>query len=161
MAAELPLVPDARVVTQRPVVRETSERKPMARAQSVSLFERTVNERLSAAGIELVLRGAATLSEGGVADGMYQGSTVVSFDVQHGPTPLSDPRDAVTARRVAELCGSDARLRKALVSIALAEAHRTHPAPLQNPALDVRARSQGTMVFLHVDVEAETTRSVP
>ncbi len=134
------------------------EKKPMARAQRVTLFEREIRERLSVAAIEILLERAKILSEGRrsaspTAKARWFGSTMITVDVAALADFVREPCDARAARRVAELIGDDARVHKRVQRIAGREADRLAGATVRVRASDVRVRVQGTLVHLDVDVE--------
>jgi hypothetical protein len=133
-------------------------RKPMARAERVTLFEREVRERLSLAAIEILLERAKVLSEGRRARSptaleAWFGSTMMTFDVAALGDVVRDPLDARAAARVADLIRGDARVGRRVQRIAEREAHRLAGGPTRAKAADVRVRAQGTLVYLDVDVE--------
>jgi hypothetical protein len=134
------------------------ERKPMARADRVTLFEREVRERLSLAAIEILLERAKVLSEGRrakapTAQQAYFGSTMMTLDVAALKDVVRDPLDARAAARVAELIRGDARVTRRVQRIAEREAQRLAESPTKARAADVRVRAQGTLIYLDVDVE--------
>jgi hypothetical protein len=134
------------------------QKKPMARATRVSLFEREIRERLSLAAIEILLERAQILSEGQrsaapTAARAYFGSTMVTIDVARLGDLVREPCDARSAARVAELVRGDARLARRVEQIAAREAQRLADGPVRVKASEVRVRSQGTLVYLDVDVE--------
>ncbi len=133
-------------------------RKPMARAARVTLFEREVREKLSVAAIEILVERARILSEGKrsaapTAKALYFGSTMITVDVATLGELVREPCDARAAARVAELIRDDARVTKRVQKIAAREAERLAGVPVRVRAGDVRVRSQGTFVYLDVDVE--------
>jgi hypothetical protein len=140
------------------VVDELLEKKPMARAQRVTLFEREIRERLSVAAIEILLERAKILSEGQrsaspTAKSRWFGSTMITVDVAALGDVVREPCDLRAAARVAELVSGDARVTKRVQRIAGREADRLAGATVRVRAGDVRVRVQGTLVHLDVDVE--------
>jgi hypothetical protein len=134
------------------------EKKPMARAERVTLFEREVRERLSLAAIEILLERAKVLSEGRRANAptaqqAYFGSTMMTLDVAALGDAVRDPLDARAAARVAELIRGDARVTRRVQRIAEREAQRLAQGPTRARAAEVRVRAQGTLIYLDVDVE--------
>src|SRR5690242_5731857 len=110
-------------------------RKPMARADRTSLFEREVRERLSSPAIELLLGRARVLSEGGPAKALprpdgtrgpdpFFGSTMLTIDLADLADAVREPLDESTAARVAALLTADARAGKRIRAIAEREACR-------------------------------------
>ena len=139
-------------------VDELLERKPMARANRVTLFEREIREKLSVAAIEILVERARILSEGKrsaapTARARYFGSTMITVDVAALAEFVREPCDAHSATRVAELIRDDARVIKRVHKIAAREAERLAGGPVRVRAGDVRVRAQGTFVYLDVDVE--------
>jgi hypothetical protein len=140
------------------VVDALLEKKPMARAARVTLFEREIREKLSVAAIEILVERARILSEGKraaapTAKARYFGSTMITVDVAALGDAVREPCDARSAARVAELIRDDARVIKRVHKIAAREAERLAGAPVRVRAGEVRVRSQGTFVYLDVDVE--------
>ena len=134
------------------------EKKPMARAARVNLFEREIRERLSLAAIEILLERAQILSEGRrsaspTAARAYFGSTMLTLDVARLGELVRDPCDARSAARVAELVRDDPRFTRRVQKIAEREAQRLAEGPVRVRPSEVRVRSQGTLVYLDVDVE--------
>jgi hypothetical protein len=134
---------------------ELPPRKPMARATRVSLFDREVRVRLAPAAIDVLLEAPRMLSEGQLEHDRYIGSTMLTIDLRTTADRVSDPPDAATARRVAELIPDDVRARMRAKKLALREARRAAgAAPLEPPQVDLRVRSAGAVVHLDLDVEA-------
>jgi hypothetical protein len=134
------------------------EKKPMARAARVTLFEREIKERLSVAAVEILLERARILSEGQrsaspTAARAYFGSTMITVDVAAIADVVREPCDARAAARVCELIRDDARVTRRVQKIAEKEAQRLADGPVRVRAGDVRVRAQGTFVYLDVDVE--------
>jgi hypothetical protein len=137
---------------------ELLTKKPMARAARVTLFEREVRERLSVAAIDILLEHARVLSEGkraasATAALAYFGSTMITVDVASLGDIVRDPLDARAAARIAELVRGDARITRRVQKLAESEAQRLAAAPVDVRISEVRVRSQGTLVYLDVDVE--------
>src|SRR5262249_16620135 len=117
-----------------------------------------VRERLSVAGIEILLTRARVLSEGKRSDSpsaahAYFGSTMITVDVAALGDVVREPCDARAAARVAELIRDDAPVTPPLPKIAAREAERLAAGPVRVRPSEVRVRSQGTLVYLDVDVE--------
>lgn len=134
------------------------DKKPMARAARVTLFEREIRERLSVAAIEILLERARVLSEGQrsaapTAARAYFGSTMITVDVAALGDLVRDACDARSAARVAELIQGDARVTRRVQKIAEREAQRLADGAVRARAGEVRVRCQGTLVYLDVDVE--------
>ena len=113
-----------------PVTLALPPRKPMAMARRVSLFEREIRIGLSSAAVEILFQLASILSEGSREDGGYFGSTMITIDLGRAAGLVSDPCDASTVRRVADLVGADPRVRERARTVAAAEADRLAGAPL-------------------------------
>jgi|AAFX01.1.fsa_nt_gi hypothetical protein len=129
-------------------------RKPMASARRVSLFEREIRIGLSSAAVEILFQLASILSEGAHEDGGYFGSTMITIDLGRAAALVSDPCDATTVRRVADLIGADLRVRDRARAVAAAEADRLAGAPLGRAQIDLRVRTSGQHLHIDVDVEA-------
>ena len=134
---------------------ELPSRKPMAVARRVSLFERQVTVRLSPVAAELLLGSGTVLSEGGFGSERWAGSTMITVDLARTAAAVSDPADAATARRVAELAPADGRARERARRVAIAEARRIAGCELARPEVDVRARAVGRVIHLDLDLEAD------
>jgi hypothetical protein len=133
-------------------------KKPMARAARVTLFEREIRERLSVAAIEILLERARVLSEGkrsasATAARAYFGSTMITIDVATLSSVVRDHCDARAAARIADLMRGDARVTRRVHKLAEREAQRLAAGPVQVRPGEVRVRSQGTLIYLDVDVE--------
>jgi hypothetical protein len=133
-------------------------RKPMARADRVTLFEREIRERLSLAAVDILFERAKVLSEGSRAQSpsaraRYFGSTMLTLDVAALDDVVRDAVDVRAAARVAELVSGDARVTRRVQRIAEKEAARLAGGAVQLRVTDVRVRAQGTLVYLDVDVE--------
>lgn len=133
-------------------------RKPMARVTRIALFEREVRERLSASALDLLMSRAEVISEGqrstrGGRDA-YFGSTMLTFDLPELAVVLRDACDAGTARRLAALLETDARVAERVQQLAAREAARVAGAKPASVSTHVAIRAQGARVFIDVDVEA-------
>ena len=126
-------------------------------ARRVSLFERQVIVKLSPLAVEILLGAGRVISEGDVDRGRYQGSTMVTIDLPRTALHVSDPLDAATAKRVAELLPDDERARHRARGLAISEATRQAGGPLTGATVDVRARASGRAVHLDLNLEASTT----
>jgi hypothetical protein len=131
-------------------------RKPMAQVRRVSLFEREVRVSLSSIALDILFQLATHLSEGAPAQerGGYFGSTMVTIDLQRAAPLVSDPCDAATMRRLAELIATDSRVRERARALAAAEAGRLAGEPLAGAQFDLRVRTSGHNLHIDVDVEA-------
>ena len=149
------MLPPRRSTSAAPAKKTAPPRKPMARATRVSLFDREVRVRLAPAALDVLLEQPRLLSEGQLEHDRYIGSTMLSIDLARSIEKISDPPDAATARRVAELFPDDERARARAKKIAIREAARAAgAAPLEPPQVDLRVRAAGAVVHLDLDVEA-------
>jgi hypothetical protein len=133
-------------------------KKPMARAARVTLFEREIRERLSVAAVEILLERARVLSEGkrsasATAGRAYFGSTMVTIDVAALADVSRDACDSRAAARIADLVRDDVRVTRRVQKLAEREAQRLAGGPVAVQASEVRVRTQGTLLYLDVDVE--------
>jgi hypothetical protein len=129
-------------------------RKPMAAARRVSLFEREIRVGLSSAAVEILFQLASILSEGAHEEGGYFGSTMITIDLARAAQLVSDPCDAGTVRRVADLLTADPRVRERARAVAAAEADRLSGGALGRAQIDLRVRTSGHHLHIDVDVEA-------
>ncbi|HTM22318.1 MAG TPA: hypothetical protein VL172_17480 [Kofleriaceae bacterium] len=136
-------------------------RKPMRSARRVSLFEREIRIRLSAAAIDILFELAAVLSEGQVDGDHYFGSTMITFDLGRAGGLVSDECDEATARRVAELLGGDDRVLARARALGAREAARLAGVPLQPPQIDISARRTGRHLHLDLDIESTVAEEHP
>src|SRR5688572_15685573 len=119
-----------------PVTLALPPRRPMARARRVSLFEREIRIGLSSAAVEILFQLASVLSEGAREDGGYFGSTMITIDLGRAAALVSDPCDAGTVRRVADLLAADPRVRDRARALGAAEAARLAGAPMSGASID-------------------------
>jgi len=129
------------------------QRKPMATARRVSLFDRRVEVRLAPAAHEILFGAAEVLSEGQVEGDRFVGSTMVTIDLARAASQISDGCDVATARRIAELLPADERARERARGLAVAEARRCAGA-LDAPQVDLRVRATGRQLHIDLDLEA-------
>ena len=149
------MLPPRRSTSAAPAKKAAPPRKPMARATRVSLFDREVRVRLAPAALDVLLEAPRLLSEGQLEHDRYIGSTMLTIDLARSADRISDPPDAATARRVAELFPDDERARARAKKLAVREAARAAgAAPLEPPQVDVRVRAAGAVVHVDLDVEA-------
>jgi hypothetical protein len=139
----------------------TYELRPLAQARKLPLIEREVREHLSQAALDAVFLHCDVLSEGESGDGPAQsrfvGSTMLTFDVTSLAELLREPADEGTARRLATLLAKEKTLNDRIENIVRREVARlAHTEPRQVHG-ETRIRTQGTRVFLDVDVEASFT----
>jgi hypothetical protein len=131
----------------------------MAAATRVTLFEREIRERLSQAGLEILLDSAEVLSEGQrqqpeVGRAYFFGSTMLTIDLGRVHATLREPCDAVLARRTAEMLARDGRVAQRVRAIAAAEAARLCGVALAVEEAELKVRARGTVIHIDVDLEA-------
>jgi hypothetical protein len=97
---------------------------------------------------------AEVLSEGEAGQGPFIGSTMLTFDVTALAELLREPADEGTARRLAALLAKDKTLNPRIESIVRREVERITQSTPRQVHGETRIRTQGTRVFLDVDVEA-------
>lgn len=131
-------------------------RKPVVRTSRVSLFDREIRVQLSASAIDILLQGAAILSEGRVREGRYEGSTMLTIDLGRLSVQVSEACDVATARNVEVLLITDPRIYERARQIAMAEAERCARCSLDVVAIDLRVRRIGCHFHMDMDVEAMT-----
>src|SRR5688572_6641168 len=126
-----------------PRTRAVPPKKPMALARRVSLFEREVTVRLAPVAVELLHSAARVLTEGEVMGEIYEGSTMLTIDLDRTGERISDPPDATTAQRVAFLYAADERCRDHARRIAGFEARRLAACELTGTRVDIESRARG------------------
>jgi hypothetical protein len=131
----------------------------MAVVKRVALFEREIRLRLSSAALEILFDHAEVLSEGQRSGAGYFGSTMVTIDLSRAAEVLREPCDASSARRVAELCALDPRVKARAKGLATSEAAARAGARLERLTVDVKTRAVGARVHIDLDVEGVVTRS--
>ncbi len=129
-------------------------RKPMARANQVSLFHREIRTSLSSAAVEILLGQAQVLSEGQMDCGVFGGSTMITIDCSNAGAWVSDPCDSTTVRQLAGLLLADDRFRASAKSLGMREAQRLAAQPLYDGQVDMNLRISGTNLHLDLDIEA-------
>jgi len=154
------IMPDEPFSTPAPAARPASayELRPMARARTIPLIEREIRERLSHAALDAVFAHAEVISEGEAAKAgsqtQFLGSTMLTFDVSALAELVREPADEGTARRLAALLAKDKSLEGRIEAIVRREVERiTRQAP-RSVKGETRMRTQGTRVYLDIDVEA-------
>ncbi len=153
-------MPDETVTSPAPVVRPVSsyELRPMAQARQIRLIEREIREFLSRAALDAVFALAEVISEGEASrtgsQAQFVGSTMLTFDVVALAELVREPADEGTARRLAALLAKDKSVDGRIEAVVRREVERiTRQAP-RSVRGETRIRTQGTRVFLDVDVEA-------
>jgi hypothetical protein len=134
-------------------------RKPMARANQVSLFHREIRTSLSSAAVEILLGQAQVLSEGQIDFGLYCGSTMITIDCSKAGTWVSDPCDSTTVRQLADLLLSDDRFRASARELGMREAQRLAGADLGTTQIEMSLRCAGTNLHVDLDIEATPTQA--
>lgn len=134
------------------------ELRPMAQVRKIPLFEREIREHLSQAALDAVFAHAEVISEGeaGKAQGKPQflGSTMLTFDVLALGDILREPADEGTARRLAALLAKERTLDHRIETIVRREVERITQGRARQVRGETRIRTQGTRVFVDIDVEA-------
>jgi hypothetical protein len=130
----------------------------MAMARRVSLFEREVSVRLAPVALELLHGAARVLTEGELDGDAYAGSTMLTIDLRRTADRVSDPPDASTAQRAADLYAADERCRDHARRIAVKEARRIAGCDLASPHVDLESRARGPELHLSLNVEAQRER---
>jgi hypothetical protein len=134
------------------------ELRPIAQVRRIALIEREVREFLSQAALDAVFARADVISEGETSSVsgkvLFVGSTMLTFEVARLGEILREPADAGTARRLAELLGKDESLDRRTQAIVRREVERVAGAKPKSVRGETRIRTQGTRIFLDIDVEA-------
>ena len=131
----------------------------MAIVRRVALYEREIRVRLSTAALEILFEVAEVLSEGQRQGKGYFGSTMVTIDLARAAAALREPCDASSARRVAELCAHDSRVKARARALATAEAEVRAGGRLARLDVDLKTRAVGSRVHIDLDVEGEVARA--
>ena len=139
--------------------RDLPLRRPMARVQRITLFEREVREKLSRAALELLLARLEVLSEGQRTHrngrDLYFGSTMMTADLARLTDVVRDDPDEPTAVRLVKVLEGDDTARARLLAIAVKEANRIACVPLVRVETHLAIRADVHRVYADVDVEAE------
>ncbi|MCC6746861.1 MAG: hypothetical protein IT371_04335 [Deltaproteobacteria bacterium] len=132
----------------------------MARVAHVGLFHREIVERLSPAGLDLLVATGIRLSEGEISpDGRYYGSTMVTLDLGKLAGRVRDACDVSTAVRLALLLAADAAALERFAALGRAEAQRIAGGALQALQSEVRVRAERACVFVDVDLEGQADQA--
>jgi hypothetical protein len=131
------------------------QRKPMAMARRVSLFDKEIRIGLSSAAVEILVGQAQVLAEGQVEHGGFCGSTMITIDCSRAREWVSDLCDATTVRQVGELLLADRRFKERVRELGEREALRLARRPLGTIQTEMSVRTNG--ILLHVDVDVEAT----
>ena len=130
--------------------------RPMAKVRQVGLFSREITERLSIAGVEMLLSMASKLSEGQLSGNAFYGSTMLTLDLRQLGGRVKDACDVATAMRLARLIGSNNAVLDRIRALALEEATRIAGCAIDSAGIDIRVRAEGSWVFIDADVEGCT-----
>ena len=142
-------------ISRRPLPKPPPpQRKGMAAARRLSVFQRKVDIGLSATALELLFEHVRVVSEGGLDGDRYAGSTMIIVDLAALASRLSDDPDAATARRFADLAPDDARVRARARKVAFDEARRLAGGTLIQPEIDLEVRARGPVVQFALNIEA-------
>jgi hypothetical protein len=129
----------------------------MAQVRKIPLIEREIREHLSQAALDAVFAHAEIISEGesgaGPGKAHFLGSTMLTFDVTALGETLREPADEGTARRLAALLSKEKSLDGRIEPIIRREVARITRGKVQSVRGETRIRTQGTRVFLDIDVE--------
>lgn len=125
----------------------------MAFVRRVGLFRREIIESVSPAGLEVLLDGAGRISEGQITGGRYFGSTMLTIDLDVLRAVVQDPCDVGTAARLARHLADEPRVKQIIRGLALREARRIAARPLVLVEAELRVHTEGTRVFLDMDLE--------
>jgi hypothetical protein len=153
-------MPDELLEKPTPEARPASphELRPMVQVRKIPLIEREIREHLSQAALDAVFARAEIISEGeaNAAKGKthFVGSTMLTFDVPALGEILREPPDEGTARRLAALLAKEKSLDGRIEAIVRREVERITRGKAQSVRGETRIRTQGTRVFLDIDVEA-------
>jgi hypothetical protein len=154
------IMPDETITSPAPEPRAVAELelRPIARVHRIPLIEREVREHLSRAALDAVFASAEILSEGEVDSAAgrqrFFGSTMLTVDVARLAEILREPADEGTARRLVALLAHDGSLEGRIEAIVQSEVERISGTATQTLRNEARLRTQGTRVFLDIDVEA-------
>ncbi len=134
------------------------ELRPMAQARKIPLIEREIREHLSHAALDAVFDQAEVISEGEASraggQSQFLGSTMLTFDVGALADLVREPADEGTARRLAALLAKDKSLDGRIEVIVRGEVERITGQAPRSVRGETRIRTQGSRVYLDVDVEA-------
>ncbi len=154
------IMPDE-AIAQPPLIRlavAPHEIRPMAQVQRIALFEREVIEHLSQAGLDALFAHAVVISEGEISGvqgrRVFLGSTMLTCDVADLAGIFREPADEGTARRLAVLLGKEPSLAQRSQAIVRREVERVARNKPKTVRGETRIRTQGTRIFLDIDVEA-------
>jgi hypothetical protein len=134
------------------------ELRPMAQVRRIALIEREVREFLSQAALDVVFARMHVISEGeaSAAGGkrVFVGSTMLTCDVSSLAEILREPTDEGTTRRLAALLTKEPTLERRIQAVVRREVERIAGALPKSVRGETRIRTQGTHLFVDIDVEA-------
>jgi hypothetical protein len=134
------------------------EMRPLVQVRRIALFEREIREYLSQAALDVVFARMDVLSEGecssGQAGKVFVGSTMLTCDVAALADVFREPADEGTARHLGELLGKEKTLEARTQRIVRREVERITSQRPKAVRGQTGIRTQGTRVFLDIDVEA-------
>ena len=144
------------VVERRPA--SPYEMRPMVQVRRIALFEREIREYLSQAALDAVFEHCEVLSEGerstSQAKSTFVGSTMLTCDVSGLAQILREPADQGAARHLAALLAEEKTLEPRIHRIVRREVERITCTKPKSVRCEVGIRTQGTRLFLDIDVEA-------
>jgi hypothetical protein len=154
----MPDEPIPTFATPSPEPSSPLDMRPLVQVRRIALIEREVREFLSRAALDALFADAEVMSEGDATlvqgRSVFVGSTMLTFDLAHLADILREPIDAGTARRLAELLAKDQSLESRAHGIVRREVERLMHAKPKAVRGETRIRTQGTRIFLDIDVEA-------
>jgi hypothetical protein len=134
------------------------EMRPIVQVRRIALIEREVREYLSQAALDAVFAHAEIISEGesNSTQGKttFLGSTMLTIDISLFGEILRESADEGTARRLATLLVKESSLDARIQSIIRREVERITGAKTKTIRGETVIHSQGTRIFLDIDVEA-------
>ena len=143
---------------QGPNEARAHELRPMVQVRRIALIEREVREFLSQAALDVVFARMEVISEGEASSSQakrsFVGSTMLTCDVGALAEIFREPTDEGTTRRLATLLAKEPTLERRIQTIVRKEVERLGGALPKAVRGETRIRTQGTRLFLDVDVEA-------
>ena len=127
------------------------------------MFERETRLRLTATALEVLLESAERVAEGrlaapvgGTGGQRFYGSTLLTLSLERSGDLFRDPVDEATAACVASQLAEDPRARTRLLGLARqAVQGRLGHRLGESLGAEIRARSEATVVYVDLDLEAE------
>jgi hypothetical protein len=103
---------------------------------------------------ELLFRCAEVITEGSAREGVWYGSTMITFDLERIAAELREPLDAERRAELATLVAGSVRVRIRAMRIARAEAARRCPEEkLGTASVETRVELRNGDLLLDVDLE--------